>query len=116
MAFCISYFDELLPPFKEAFRVLKKDGSLIVGFLDKNSPIGKEYELHKPDSLFYKQANFYSVEKVQSELKAAGFRHFESVQTLFRPVEEITEVEHAKPGFGEGSFIVIRADKKPKTS
>lgn len=114
MAFCISYFDELLPPFKEAFRVLKKDGSLIVGFLDKDSLLGKEYEQHKPESLFYKQANFYSVAKVQNELKAAGFRHFEIVQTLFRPVEEISELEHAKPGFGEGSFIVIRADKQPK--
>jgi ubiquinone/menaquinone biosynthesis C-methylase UbiE len=114
MAFCISYFDELLPPFKEAFRVLKKDGSLIVGFLDKDSLLGKEYEQHKPESLFYRQANFYSVEKVQNELKAAGFRHFEIVQTLFRPVEEISELEHAKPGFGEGSFIVIRADKQPK--
>lgn len=115
MAFCISYFDELQEPFKEAFRVLKRDGCLVVGFLDKDSPIGKEYEKRKSDSLFYKHANFYSVEKVQRELKEAGFRNLEVVQTLFHPLEEIKELEHAKPGHGEGSFVVIRADKQPKS-
>jgi SAM-dependent methyltransferase len=115
MAFCISYFDELLPPFKEAFRVLKKEGCLVIGFLDKNSPIGKEYEESKSESIFYKQANFYSVDKVLYELKAAGFRYFNIVQTLFHPLDEIKNVEHTKPGYGEGSFVVIRASKKPKT-
>jgi len=115
MAFCISYFDELQMPFKEAFRVLKHDGRLVIGFLDKNSLIGKEYEERKTDSIFYKHANFYSLEKVQHELREAGFRHFEIIQTLFHPLEEITELEHAKPGHGEGSFIVIGAFKKPKT-
>lgn len=114
MAFCISYFDELQQPFKEAFRVLKKDGCLIIGFLDKDSPIGKEYEQRKSGSIFYKHANFYSVEKVQRELKNAGFRHLEIIQTLFHPLEEINELEHSRPGYGEGSFVVIRADKKPK--
>lgn len=114
MAFCISYFEELLPPFKEAFRVLKKDGDLIVGFLDKNSPIGKEYEQKKSESIFYKHANFYSVDKVLQELKEAGFRYFHVAQTLFHPLAEITEVEHTKPGYGEGSFVVIKASKKPK--
>ncbi len=115
MAFCICYFDELLPPFKEAFRVLKKDGDLIVGFLDKNSPIGLEYEKNKSESLFYKHATFYSVDKVLHELKEAGFRYFHVAQTLFHPLAEIKEVEHTKPGHGEGSFVVIRASKKPKT-
>jgi SAM-dependent methyltransferase len=114
MAFCISYFDELHPAFKEAFRVLKRNGCLVIGFLDKDSRIGKEYEQRKSDSLFYKHANFYSVEKVKRELKDAGFRHLEIVQTLFHPLDEIQELEHTKPGYGEGSFVVIRADKQPK--
>jgi len=113
MAFCISYFDRLLPAFKEAFRVLKKDGCLVIGFLDKDSPIGKQYEEHKSESVFYKHANFYSVDKVQHDLKKAGFRYFNIAQTLFRPLDQINELEHARPGYGEGSFIVIRASKKP---
>jgi SAM-dependent methyltransferase len=112
MAFCISYFNKLHTPFKEAYRVLKHDGSLVVGFLDKDSIIGREYEARKSESTFYKHANFYSVEKVQKELRAAGFRLFAISQTLFRPLEKILEVEYAKPGHGEGSFVVIRAHKK----
>jgi len=114
MSFCISYFDELLPSFKEAARVLKKDGSLVIGFLDKNSVIGKTYEEKKSESLFYKQANFYSVDKVLHDLKEAGFRYFHVAQTLFHPLEEINQVESMKPGHGEGSFVVIQANKKPK--
>jgi SAM-dependent methyltransferase len=115
MSFCICYFNELLPPFKEAFRVLKKDGCLVVGFLDKNSAIGKEYEEKRSTSIFYKQANFYSVDKVLHGLKDAGFRYFHIAQTLFHPLHEIKEVQQSKPGYGEGSFVVIKASKKPKT-
>ena len=66
MVFCISYFDDLPAAFREARRVLKKGGSLIVGFVDKDSIIGKMYEQRKPDSVFYKQANFYSIKRITS--------------------------------------------------
>lgn len=112
MSFCISYFNELYTPFKEAYRVLKNNGVLVVGFIDKNSIIGKEYENRKPDSVFYKSANFYSVEKVLFELRRAGFRHETHCQTLFHSLNETTEFEPAKPGHGEGSFVVIKAMKK----
>ncbi len=112
MAFCISYFDDLQGAFREANRVLKKDGTLVVGFIDQDSPIGKHYEEHKPKSTFYKEANFYTVEKVTSALRSAGFKHFEYCQTLFEPLEDINEFELAKSGFGEGSFVVIQARKK----
>jgi SAM-dependent methyltransferase len=112
MAFCISFFEKLQPAFKEAHRVLKNGGSLVIGFLDKDSPIGRDYEERKSESMFYKHANFYSVEKVQRKLSDAGFHHFTINQTLFHPLAEIREVEHAKAGHGEGSFIVIKANKK----
>ncbi len=112
MSFCISYFKSLHPPFLEANRVLKNDGSLVVGFIDRNSPIGKSYESHKKESTFYKNATFYTVDKVVNELTKAGFRHFKFCQTLFRPLKEITEIEPAKPGYGKGSFVVIQARKR----
>lgn len=112
MVFCISYFKKLRPPFTEAYRVIKLGGSLVVGFLDRDSIIGQEYESRKSESVFYKHATFYSVEKVQKELKAAGFRLFGISQTLFHPLEEIRMIEPAKPGHGEGSFVVIKAHKR----
>ncbi|MBK5209449.1 MAG: methyltransferase domain-containing protein [Flavobacteriaceae bacterium] len=30
--------------FKEAFRILKPEGSIIIGFIDKDQKIGKTYE------------------------------------------------------------------------
>lgn len=111
MNFSICYFESLHRAFKEAFRVLKDQGVLIVGFLDKNSPIGKQYESQKSKSLFNKHANFYSSERVEEELKKAGFKELTFSQTLFHPLDEIKEVETAKPGRGEGSFVLIKAVK-----
>lgn len=112
MLFCISYFKRLDTAFNEAYRVLKNDGSLIIGFIDKLSSIGKQYEIDKPNSTFYKQANFYSVDKVVNELSEAGFRHFSFRQTLFGDLDSIQSFQPAKEGYGEGSFVVIKAMKK----
>ncbi|MBA4053572.1 MAG: SAM-dependent methyltransferase [Marivirga sp.] len=101
MAFCISYFDNLNITFREAHRVLKNSGVLVVGFIDRESIIGKYYEQRKPESTFYKAANFYTVDKVISELKLAGFRHFKFCQTLFKPLDDIKILEPAKPGHGK---------------
>jgi ubiquinone/menaquinone biosynthesis C-methylase UbiE len=116
MIFCIAYFKNLSVPFKEAFRVLKSNGELIVGFIDRNSIIGKNYEARKNESIFYRHAKFYSVDKVVKELTNAGFRHFTFNQTLFGDIDEVTTFQPAKEGYGEGSFIVIKASKKlPRT-
>jgi ubiquinone/menaquinone biosynthesis C-methylase UbiE len=112
MNFCISYFDELYLPFREAHRVLKSDGALVVGFIDKDSIIGRYYEAHKPESTFYRHANFYSVHKVLNELTRAKLKHTSICQTLFNSLDQIKEFQAAKPGFGEGSFVVIKATKK----
>jgi SAM-dependent methyltransferase len=109
MVFCISYFDDLAAAFLEAKRVLKKGGCLIVGFIDKDSIIGKSYERRKRDSIFYRQANFYSPQRILDELKKAGFKKMECSQTLFDELDNIKEVEPAKPGYGEGSFVIIKA-------
>ena len=55
--------------------------------------------------------NFYSVHDVVFYLKKAGFGNFSFVQTLYHKPSEITEIEPIKEGYGEGSFVVIRAIK-----
>ncbi len=111
MVFCISYFDDLAAAFREARRVLKNDGALIIGFIDKDSIIGKAYEARRAESVFYKQAIFFTPEKVIDELKSLGFRKMEFAQTLFKPLDKIQEFEPSKPGYGEGSFVLIKAIK-----
>jgi hypothetical protein len=56
-------FIDVQRAFTEVYCVLRKGGSIIIGFIDKNSLIGKAYEARRNESVFYKQASFYSQEK-----------------------------------------------------
>jgi ubiquinone/menaquinone biosynthesis C-methylase UbiE len=112
MVTTICFLDDLETAFKEAYRVLKPDGCFIIGFVDKLSPLGRLYQQHKTKNVFYKIANFYSVDEVVSYLRKAGFENFAFVQTIFHNLAEIKEIEPTKEGYEQGSFVVIRATKK----
>jgi len=111
MVTTICFVDDLQASFKEAYRILKLDGCLIIGFIDQNSPIGQSYEKHKQNSVFYREATFYSAGEVVSILKKAGFRDLTSSQTIFKNLPDIGRIEPVKSGYGEGSFVVIKAMK-----
>ncbi|MBN1538907.1 MAG: methyltransferase domain-containing protein [Candidatus Thermoplasmatota archaeon] len=111
MVTTICFVDDIDSAFSEAFRVLEPSGSLIVGFVDSESPLGRSYLEHKDESVFYRDATFYSVDEVVNSLRKAGFRTFIYTQTIFRDLSEIDDIEPVKDGFGEGSFVVIRAEK-----
>ena len=107
MVTTICFLDDIDIAFREARRVLKKSGNFIIGFVDKNSTLGRLYEKNKRENKFYKVATFYSVDEVIFHLKQAGFEHFNFAQTIFHPLNEIREIEPVKDGYGQGSFIVI---------
>ena len=111
MVTTICFLDDVETALEEAYRILKHGGSLIIGFVDKNSLLGKLYQQHKKDSLFYNVATFYSVENVVSQLEKAGFKRFNFVQTIFHNLTEINSIEPVKSGYGEGSFVVVEARK-----
>ncbi len=102
------------PPdaFLEIKRILAPEGSFINAFIDKNSTLGKIYQKNKEKSLFYKFATFYSAEEVLSLMKQAGFNKFDYRQTIFDSNKNTNGVQEVKKGFGEGSFVVIRAQKR----
>lgn len=112
MVTTICFVDDVEKSFCEASRVLKPKGKIIIGFVDKNSPVGKMYFKKRNDSLFYKEAVFYSVDEVVFYLKKTGFSNFVFYQTIFRNLKDIKEIEPVKKGYGKGSFIVILAEKK----
>jgi len=111
MVTTICFLDDIEAALKEAHRVIKPGGSLIIGFVDKNSALGKQYLKHKNESLFYRIATFYSVDEVVFFLKKAGFRDYTFTQTVFHYLHEIHAVEPVKKGYGEGSFVAVRAIK-----
>jgi len=108
----ICHLDNAVKAFKEAHRVLNPGGSLIIGFIDANRPIGQAYEKKRAQSNFYRHATFYGVDRVEAMLTESGFRDPTYVQTLFGGLEDISEVQSPKEGYGEGSFVVVKATKK----
>ena len=111
MVTTICFLDDIEAAFKEACRVLKPRGLFIIGFIDKDSPVGKLYQEHKNENVFYKVATFYSANELVFHLKQAGFKNFNFTQTIFHNLPEIRDIEPIKEGYGEGSFVVVRAIK-----
>jgi ubiquinone/menaquinone biosynthesis C-methylase UbiE len=95
----------------EAHRVLRPNGKLVIGFVNRLSGIGRGYLEHQSESVFYREAVFYSAAEVGELLGAQGFNARTWVQTLFRPLAEITEIEPVRPGTDDGAFVVVVADR-----
>ena len=96
---------------EEAKRVLKKGGRIIVGIIDRNSKIGKNYQEKKEKSKFYRVAKFFTAEEVIELLKKHGFHNIKALQTLFDLPENLNKIDDVKEGYGEGGFVVIYGNK-----
>jgi hypothetical protein len=83
--------------------------------IDGDSPLGRQYEAGKQENRFYAQDRFYPVPQVLGWLEGLAFKNVKVCQTIFKPLGEITALEPVKPGFGEGSFVAISAQKGEDT-
>lgn len=108
----VCHLNDLKEALKETNRVLKRNGSVIIGFIDKDGVIADSYREKREWSTFYKHARFWSVNEIHNLLKETGFKDLEFSQTLFGGIDDVTEVEISKEGHGEGSFVVVKATKK----
>ncbi len=109
MVTVICFFDDVPRAFREARRVLKPGGSLIIAFIDRETPIGRVYQDNKTESAFYQEATFYSAAEVKDMLDGTGFSSTSFVQTIFDDPRKLTKIEPAKEGSGEGVFCVVKA-------
>jgi len=55
----ICFFDDPLKSLKEAMKILKPKGAVIIGFIDKESLVGQIYQKKKDENVFYSGANFF---------------------------------------------------------
>ncbi len=112
MVTSICFFDDVRSALGEAWRVLKKEGQIIIGFVDSQSELGRQYIARKDESRFYREATFYSVPEIISYLDDTGFSGFEFNQTVFTvPCDGYIKF---KKGYGSGSFVVIKGLKKER--
>ncbi|MBN2189448.1 MAG: methyltransferase domain-containing protein [Chitinispirillaceae bacterium] len=108
MVTTICFVDDILASFREAFRVLKRDGCFIAGFVDKESDLGKQYAERRNTSKFYKDAVFFSAREVAGYLKKAGFSNLTGSQALVpgQPPDVVSD------GIGRGAFAAVRGVKQ----
>jgi len=107
MVTTICFVDDISRSFREALRVLKSGGCVIVGFVDKESELGRHYLAKRNKSKFYKEATFFSTQEVLRYLKEAGFGAVKIKQTLIPRESQETILN----GYGKGAFVVIRSVK-----
>lgn len=109
MVTTICFLDDPGAVLRECYRVTRNNGLIVIGFVDSESPIGKSYRDQASRSVFYREAKFYSTNQVTEMLTQTGFTVDGIQQTLFGSLTAITEFQPPRQGFGEGSFVVVRA-------
>jgi ubiquinone/menaquinone biosynthesis C-methylase UbiE len=107
----ICFVDDAPTMLEEAYRVLKPGGTLVIGFIDRASDLGEIYLAQQAENIFYREASFFSAPEVERLLCNSGFVEPVWVQTLSKPLKEIREVEPLQPGYGQGGFVVVAANR-----
>ena len=111
MVTTICFVDQPEVAIKEMKRVVRPGGALILAFVDRDSPLGKTYEQFKEQNIFYRDALFYSAEEIMNRLTEAGLKLTDTYQTVFGDLDQVTEVQISKTGYGEGGFVILKAEK-----
>lgn len=111
MVTSICFVDDPQAALSEAWRVVRPGGKLLLGYVDRDSPLGKEYLRKKDSSLFYPEATFYSTAELLEVCRHAGWRPLEIRETLRTHPASLRAPEEWYEGHGKGGFTAILSEK-----
>jgi hypothetical protein len=61
MVTTICFWDDMEATSKKAYKLIKPAGSVMIGFIYKNSPLGKLHQQYDKKSVLYNVATFHSM-------------------------------------------------------
>ena len=108
IVFVIEFVDDLVSFLREAVRTIRRNGALILGFIDRESPWGQYYAR---DPSHRRHFHPPSPQEVLDIFNKIGLEFREACQTLFQPPPDLSKKENPRRGFGRGGFVVLKATK-----
>ena len=103
----LCYLEDPKKAFQEAYRVLRPGGAFVIGFIDRDHPMGQRYT--ESDSAFYAEAVFHAAPEILDLLEATGFEQISVRQTLFTDDPGALKTpDPAREGIGKGGFVAMR--------
>ena len=108
----LCYLNDPWKAMAEARRVVRGHGRIIIGFVDRASPLGREYVERVRHDPFYQDARFYSAAEVKELLCQAGDGPLECFQTIFDDPGKMTAPDPAVEGHGKGLLAVMSIEPR----
>ncbi len=110
----LCFVENPLGVLREAKRVLKKNGSMLLGIVPKDSPWGIFYEeKKKAGHPFSGSARFYTVKDIETMLHRAGLKISKIWSTLLQRPEGSRIIEEPVEGYArDAGFLCIEVKKK----
>jgi len=109
----LCFVDSPLAVLKEAHRLLRPGGKIVLGLVLKDSPWGQFYQQKKEEGhRFYSHATFYRCNEVTQFTVQAGFMAERMVSALFQRPGEVQHMEEPGEGYyPDAGFTIIVAEK-----
>jgi SAM-dependent methyltransferase len=109
----LCFLDSPLEVLKEAYRILKPEGKIVLGVVLRDNPWGQQYQQKKMEGhRFYKHATFYQCNEVTRLTIQAGFVGERIISTLFQKPGEVKHLEKPLEGlYLDAGFVIIVAEK-----